>query len=132
MNDEPITTTHLSQLTTHSLIVEGAGGLMVPLNENEFVLDLIKKMNAKVILVSRNYLGSINHSLLTASVCKENNIDVLGWIFNDQYMNYEQEIVQWSGYPKIASLPFSTAITQDFIKEQACLVKQNLTAMRSL
>jgi dethiobiotin synthetase len=132
VNNEPISTTHHSPLTTHNLIIEGAGGIMVPLNENEFVLDLIKKMNAKVILVSRNYLGSINHSLLTASVCKENNIDVLGWIFNDQYMNYEQEIVEWSGYPKIDSLPFSTAITQDFIKEQAYIVKQNLIAMLSL
>ena len=43
---------------------------MVPLNESQFVADLIKAMGAKVILVSRNYLGSINHSLLTARVCR--------------------------------------------------------------
>jgi dethiobiotin synthetase len=126
MNKEPVDTIHRSPLTIHNLIIEGAGGLMVPLNENEFVLDLIKKLNAKVILVSRNYLGSINHSLLTASVCTANNIDVLGWIFNDRYMNYEQEIVQWSGYPKIASLPFSKTISQNFIKEQACIIKHSL------
>src|SRR3954468_11196681 len=87
------------------IIIEGAGGLMVPLNENEFVIDLIKKLNSKVILVSRNYLGSINHSLLTASVCKQNNLNVLGWIFNDHYMNSEDEIVHWSGYKKIPSFP---------------------------
>src|SRR6516162_1092008 len=45
--------THHSPLTAHTLIIEGAGGLMVPLNENEFVPDLIKKLKAKVILVSR-------------------------------------------------------------------------------
>jgi dethiobiotin synthetase len=111
--------THNLPLTTHSLIIEGAGGLLVPLNDDEFVLDLIKKLNAKVILISRNYLGSINHSLLTAKVCKENNIDVVGWIFNDQYLDYENEIVQWSGYPKIASLPFLKTIDKTFIKEQA-------------
>ncbi|HXL55099.1 MAG TPA: dethiobiotin synthase, partial [Chitinophagaceae bacterium] len=70
------------------LIIEGAGGILVPLNENEFVIDLIEKFHAKVILVSRNYLGSINHSLLTAAVCKQRKVNVTGWIFNDQYMNY--------------------------------------------
>jgi dethiobiotin synthetase len=118
--------THRPPLTTHHLIIEGAGGLMVPLNENAFVLDLIKKLNAKTILVSRNYLGSINHSLLTAAVCRKNNIDVLGWIFNDHYMNYENEIVQWSGYPKIASLPFVKDITTEWIYEQANIIRSNI------
>jgi dethiobiotin synthetase len=117
--------THHSPLTTHHLIIEGAGGLMVPLNENEFVIDLVKKLNAKVILVSRNYLGSINHSLLTAAVCKQNNIEVLGWIFNDHYMNYENEIVQWSGYSKIASLSFVKDVTADWIYQQANSIKSN-------
>ena len=101
------------------LIIEGAGGLFVPLNKDEFVIDLIKKLNAKVILVSRNYLGSINHSLLTASVCKQYSINVLGWIFNDQYMQYEEEIVQWSGYKKIGSVSFTSKVDKTFIKEEA-------------
>src|ERR1700676_5085320 len=46
------------------LVIEGAGGLLVPLNEKDFVIDLVEKLDAKVLLVSRNYLGSINHSLL--------------------------------------------------------------------
>ncbi|MGN6355414.1 MAG: dethiobiotin synthase [Parafilimonas sp.] len=112
-------------LTPH-LVIEGAGGLIVPLNENEFVLDLIKKLKAKVILVSRNYLGSINHSLLTAQVCKAHDVDVLGWVFNDHYMNYEDEIVQWSGYKKLASLPFTNNVTAGFVKEQAAILKSNL------
>jgi dethiobiotin synthetase len=111
---------------THYLVIEGAGGLMVPLNEDVFVYDLIKRLKAKVILVSRNYLGSINHSLLTAQVCKTQDIDVLGWIFNDHYMHYEDEIVQWSGYKKIASLPFSNNVTPDFIKKQAGILKSSL------
>ncbi len=106
-----------------NLIVEGAGGIMVPLNDSEFVIDLIEKLNTKVILVSRNYLGSINHSLLTASICKQRNIEVLGWIFNDQYLSYEEEIVRWSGYPKIASIPFVNNVDKNFILQQAELVK---------
>ena len=124
-NVNPGLQTYYSPLTTHHLIIEGAGGLMVPLNENEFVIDLVKKLNAKVILVSRNYLGSINHSLLTAAVCKQNNIEVLGWIFNDHYMNYENEIVQWSGYSKIASLSFVKDVTADWIYQQANSIKSN-------
>ena len=121
--------THHSPLTTHHLIIEGAGGLMVPLNENEFVIDLVKKLNAKVILVSRNYLGSINHSLLTAAVCKQNNIEVLGWIFNDHYMNYEDEIVQWSGCPKIISIPFIENPDREFIYSQSILIKPEIESL---
>ena len=126
-----------SQLTTHNsqllntnnqfTIIEGAGGLLVPLNGGEFIIDLIKKMTAKVILISRNYLGSINHSLLTAQVCKANNIDVLGWIFNDQYMHYEEEIATWSGYPKIGSVPFTKTIDKAFVKQQAERIRASLT-----
>ena len=107
------------------LIVEGAGGIMVPLNEEEFVIDLIKKMNAKVILVSKNYLGSINHSLLTASVCKQRNIPVLGWIFNQQFMHYEEDIVRWSGYPLLHSIPLTDQLDKDFIIQQAAIFRNN-------
>ncbi|MGH2563453.1 MAG: dethiobiotin synthase, partial [Ginsengibacter sp.] len=90
--------------TKNKLIVEGAGGLMVPLNKKELVYDLIKKLKAKVIIVSKNELGSINHSLLTAAVLKKEKIDVAGWIFTDEYLNYDKEIEEWSGFPIIASV----------------------------
>jgi dethiobiotin synthetase len=108
------------------LVIEGAGGLLVPLNEKEFVIDLIKKLDAKVILVSRNYLGSINHSLLTAQVCKFCGLQVLGWVFNDQYLNYEDEIIQWSAFPKIASIPFCDNVNKEFVLQQAAKIKQTL------
>jgi len=108
------------------LVIEGAGGLMVPLNEKEFVSDLIKKLQADVILVSRNYLGSINHSLLTASVCRNLELAVRGWVFNDQYLNYEQEIVNWSGYKKLGSVPKAMDINKRFIQQQAELLKKTL------
>jgi dethiobiotin synthetase len=113
------------------LIIEGAGGLMVPLNEKEFAADLFKKSNAKIILVSRNYLGSINHSLLTAQVCKHYDLHVAGWIFNDQYLDYENEIVQWSGFPKIASLPFCKNPGKEFVLQQAEIIKPALLKLFS-
>jgi|SRR5450432_775161 dethiobiotin synthetase len=101
------------------LIVEGAGGLLVPLNEKEFVIDLVKQLDARLILVSRNYLGSINHSLMTAALCRSEGLDVAGWIFNDQYLNYEQEISNWSGYPVLYSLPLLDPLSKESVSRAA-------------
>jgi dethiobiotin synthetase len=110
-------------------VIEGAGGLMVPLNEQEFVFDLIKKLDARVILVSRNYLGSINHSLLTAAVCKTYGLDVMGWVFNDQYLDYEREICEWSGYPRIGSVPHTNQPDKQFVAEEAKRIALDLMAL---
>lgn len=110
--------THLPK-TKNQLVIEGAGGLMVPLNENKLIIDLIKKLKARVIIVSKNELGSINHSLLTAAVLKKEKIDVTGWIFTEEYQNYEAEIGAWSGYPVIATVKHLPEISKETIKEEA-------------
>ncbi len=76
--------------TENNLIVEGAGGLMVPLNNKELILDLIKYLNLEVILISQNYLGSINHTLLTINTLKQHHIIIKGIIFNGE-ANSESE-----------------------------------------
>ncbi|MFZ2782957.1 MAG: dethiobiotin synthase [Sediminibacterium sp.] len=65
------------------LVIEGNEGLLTPLQEKLFVADFIKLLDAKVILVNREYPGSINHSLLTAAFCRSNQMDVLGWFFTE-------------------------------------------------
>ena len=112
-----------------NLIIEGAGGLMVPLNATEFVIDLIKAIDTKVILVSRNYLGSINHSLMTSELCRQKGIPVSGWIFNDQYLSYEEEIVSWSGFPKIASIPFCETADESFVEKHAAIIRERLATL---
>lgn len=67
--------------TTNHLVVEGAGGILVPLNDTETIADLIQP-DYKVIVVSRHYLGSINHTLLTIEALNQRNIKVAGIIFN--------------------------------------------------
>jgi dethiobiotin synthetase len=119
-------------LSSNPLVIEGAGGIMVPLNGQEFTGDLIAQLNARVILVSRNYLGSINHSLLTAAYCKANGLDVAGWLFNDQYLSYEQEIVAWSGYPSIGSIPFTATPDQAFVREQAISLTKQLSRILTI
>jgi dethiobiotin synthetase len=70
--------------TSNHLVVEGAGGLMVPLNEHDVLLDLIQQLQIPVILVSRNYLGSINHTLLSFDALKQRNIPIAGIVFNGE------------------------------------------------
>ena len=108
------------------LVIEGAGGLLVPLNEHETVADMILALRAKVILVSRNYLGSINHSLMTANCCRTYGIPVLGWIFNDDYMQYEQEIVDWTGYPSLGTIHRLEEISSSAIQALALQMKPAL------
>jgi dethiobiotin synthetase len=116
---------HMPKTKTR-LIIEGAGGLMVPLNKKEFVIQLIKKLKARVIIVSKNELGSINHSLLTAAALKKEKTDVAGWIFTEEYLDYENEIAKWSGYPAIASVKHLAEISKESIKAEAEKMKRNL------
>lgn len=112
-------TTATTQLpeTNNNLIIEGAGGLMVPLNDKELILDLIKTFEAKVIVVSQNYLGSINHTLLTLEVLKTNQIDVAGLIFNGS-PNKETEnyIANYSNVNIIGKVPSITTIDKESVK----------------
>ncbi|MEI3791123.1 MULTISPECIES: dethiobiotin synthase [unclassified Chryseobacterium] len=71
--------------TDNKLIVEGAGGLMVPLSDEIFMIDLIEKLNLPVALVVRNYLGCINHSLLSIMALKQRKLKLEYLIFNGNF-----------------------------------------------
>jgi dethiobiotin synthetase len=107
-------------------VVEGAGGLMVPLNDSEFIADLASKLDALVLLVSRNYLGSISHSLLTSMAARSYGLRLGGWLFNDRFMDYEDELVDWTGLPRLGSIPFENNVSKEFIKEQAAKLEPAL------
>jgi dethiobiotin synthetase len=92
--------------TNNTLIIEGAGGLMVPLKDNFLMIDLIKQLNAEVILVSRNYLGSINHTLLSIDALKHRNIPIMGIIFSGLKDIYSKEfILDYSGVESLGHIP---------------------------
>ncbi len=67
--------------TQNHLVIEGAGGILVPLNEKDTILDLIQP-DYKVIIISRHYLGSINHTLMTIEALKNRKIAIAGILFN--------------------------------------------------
>ncbi|MQP51342.1 MULTISPECIES: dethiobiotin synthase [unclassified Flavobacterium] len=78
--------------TKNNLVIEGAGGVLVPLNNTDSIIDLIQK-DYKVILVSRHYLGSINHTLLTIQALNNRNISVAGIIFSGDENKATEEII---------------------------------------
>lgn len=79
--------------TKNNLIIEGAGGIMVPLNSKEFIIDIAKKADAEVILVIQNYLGSINHSLLSIDVLKNRGHKIKGFILNGPRHELSERII---------------------------------------
>lgn len=72
----------LLPVTSRDLIIEGAGGCLVPLNDKDFVIDLPMRYSAEIILVADLYLGSINHTLLTFNELKRRNLKIKGIVFN--------------------------------------------------
>lgn len=109
------------------LLIEGAGGLMVPLSKNYLVIDLIKYLEASVILVSKNYLGSINHTLLSIEALKQRGIDVLGVVFNGKNFYDNEEIIHhFAHVTLLGEIDKATELNKDFIKTQAEKLKLSL------
>jgi dethiobiotin synthetase len=88
--------------TDQTLIIELAGGIMVPLNDHETNLDLIKQLNLPIILVSKNYLGSINHTLLSYEILKQQGVQMAGIVFNGpENTSGEKFILNHTGLPLV-------------------------------
>jgi dethiobiotin synthetase len=106
--------------TENSLIVEGAGGLMVPLNERYLVVDLIERLGLPVVLVSRNYLGSINHTLLSVALLQARGIAIAGLVFNGPTTpSTESFILGYTGLTCLGRVAEHEAITRELIAEYA-------------
>ncbi|HMY24326.1 MAG TPA: dethiobiotin synthase [Chitinophagales bacterium] len=114
------------------LIVEGAGGLMVPLSQNYLIIDLIKQLQLSVIVVSMNYLGSINHTLLTIESLKYHNIDIAGIVFNgDENSSSETFILQHTGVRLLGKIAKADILSKGFIAHQASSIRKNLLPLLS-
>ncbi|WPU96865.1 dethiobiotin synthase [Mucilaginibacter sabulilitoris] len=109
--------------TDNQLVIEGAGGLMVPLNDNFLIIDVIKQLNARVILVSQNYLGSINHTLLSLLALKKYNIPVMGIIFNgDKDIYSKTYILDYSGVDELGHIPTYDHINKKMVVEAGSFI----------
>ena len=106
--------------TTQHLVIEGAGGLMVPITDNFSFLDLCKTWQIPLILVSKHYLGSINHTLLSLEVIKSHNLPLHGVIFvGDENRETEQIIASHCENKVLGRIPIAEKLNASFIAEQA-------------
>ena len=112
--------------TDRPLIIEGAGGTMVPLNDQDLVVDLIAHFKAIPVLVADLYLGSINHTLLTSQLLKSRNLEPKGIIFNG-IPNPESEdiILKHTGYQVLLRIQKETEFNQQLIRDYAQKLKEN-------
>ena len=111
--------------TKNHLVIEGAGGILVPINNKQTVLDLIKPEH-HVIVVSRHYLGSINHTLLTVTLLKEKGFNV-SLIYNgDEHKTTEDIISKMTNVPVIGRINEEPYFDKNVVKEYAELFKTKL------
>jgi dethiobiotin synthetase len=107
-----------------NLIIEGAGGVLVPINDKYLMVDLIKKLGAPVILIARTTLGTINHSLLSLEALRSRNIPVLGVIMNgEQNLHNSNAIELYGGAPILAEFPKLESVNIHTLKSVALLQK---------
>ena len=112
--------------TKNHLVVEGAGGVLVPLNNKDCVIDIIQP-DYKVIVVSRHYLGSINHTLMTIEILKSRKLNVAGIIFSgDENKATESIILEKTKVPMIGRIDNEPYFDQNVIKYYADLFRENL------
>lgn len=113
--------------TDNHLVIELAGGLMVPLNNHQLNIDLLEQWQLPVILISQNYLGSINHTLLSLEVLKQRSISVAALVFNGpKNAASENFIMQYSGLPCLAGIPRQPVVNKKTISRLAGELRDNL------
>ena len=76
------------------LIVEGVGGIMVPLRRDLLLADLLAQLQPRTLVVARSGLGTLNHTLLTLEALRRRNIPVLGIVFSDPEIQEDERLVQ--------------------------------------
>lgn len=91
------------------LVVEGIGGLLVPIDDKLFITDMVSKMGLALVITSKDYLGAINHTLLTIECAKSRNLRVKGVIINmlkDEDNDFVNEIKMHTSVPILGTIPF--------------------------
>jgi len=113
--------------TNKMLIVEGAGGLLVPLNEEELMVDLIKQFKLPALVVSKNYLGSINHTLLTIEALERRDIPILGLVFNGpEVKSSEEAILAFSKLKLLGRVSQEPEFSRDQVRRYASEFRESL------
>ena len=107
----------------HSIVVEGAGGVFVPINEKETMLDLMMRFKLPVILVARSGLGTLNHTLLSLEALRFRNIDVCGVVMvGDKNPKNKETIQQMGSTEIIAEIPRAETVDRLWLEQTSKLL----------
>lgn len=108
----------------NDLIIEGAGGILVPINKSQYVIDITKKLDSEIILVISNYLGCINHSLLSIDYLLRNNFKIKALVFNGEFDNeVKQAIVDYAPNHLIIDIPTLNSVSKQSISKISNQIK---------
>lgn len=100
------------------LIIEGAGGLMVPLNRQTRFIDIFTQWRLPVILCARTALGTINHTLLSIEALRARSIPIIGVAFiGEEVDDTQRTIVEFSGVPQLGRLPHLDPLTGKTLRD---------------
>ena len=117
--------------TENNLVIEGAGGLLVPLNKTETIAHLIQKED-RIIVVSRHYLGSINHTLLTIEALNARALNIFGIIFSGAKNSSTERIIEeMSGVPVLGRIDEEPYFDATVVKEYASIFEPSLKGTAS-
>jgi dethiobiotin synthetase len=101
----------------YPLVIEGAGGLMVPLRHDQLYIDIFARWRIPVVLCTRTTLGTINHSLLSIEALRNRRIDVLGIAFiGDENVDTEATICRIGQTRKLGRLPWLSPLDADTLR----------------
>ena len=102
------------------LIIEGAGGVMSPVNDSFVVMDLIKSLDAEAVIVSKHYLGSINHTLLTIDAMRRKGLPIVGVFFNGKPVQTSVDfILRYSGIKPLGFIDEEKSLDKEVVKRYA-------------
>jgi dethiobiotin synthetase len=113
--------------SSRPLVIEGAGGVMVPLNDDQLMVDFFAHLRTPMVLVSQHYLGSINHTLLSAEALRLRKLPVLGIVFNGN-PNPESEdvILKHTGLPMLLRIQPEKRWTSETTRKYAELLRSTI------
>lgn len=113
-------------VSNRDLIIEGAGGVLVPLNDEDMVIDIASRIPCEIVLVSNLYLGNINHTLLTFELLKSRNLKIKGLIFNGESNPESERIIEhYTGLQVLLRIEQESEVNEEMVKKYAALLKEN-------
>ena len=111
--------------TTNTLLIEGAGGLLVPLNERHYVIDLAKQFDCEVVLVISNYLGCINHALLSIDYLLNRQFKIHSLVFNGSFKDeVKHPIVNYAKGARIIDIPELSPVSKESVSSLSQNIRQ--------